>query len=183
MTMANQSALTFGVAAGLALPFGDLGDFAKLGFDVQGSAGFMLPQFPLSFRADLAWNQFAGKNVSANVGGTAFETGSTRIISGSINAIYEFPVAPTGAQPSVVRPYIIGGIGLYNTRTGEGRDNEGTTIPSTSATDFGINVGGGIMFRLSGLTAFTEARLQNVFVTGGSLRFIPVNFGLMFGGR
>lgn len=43
-----------------------------------------------------------------------------------------------------------------------------------------VNVGGGIAMPLSGFETFIEARYNQVQVSGGSLKFVPITFGVMF---
>ena len=48
------------------------------------------------------------------------------------------------------------------------------------ANHFGWNVGGGITMPLSGFDTFIEARYNQVQGNPGSLKFVPVTFGVMF---
>jgi hypothetical protein len=73
-----------------------------------------------------------------------------------------------------VSPYAIGGAGWCHstaalTGVGSGADN-----------NFCWNAGGGISMPLSGFDTFIEARYNQVQGDGGSLKFIPVTFGVMF---
>jgi opacity protein-like surface antigen len=73
-----------------------------------------------------------------------------------------------------VTPYLIGGAGLYNAAV---------NLPgfgSGSSNKFGWNIGGGIKLPLSGFDTFLEARYNQVQGNGGSLKFIPITFGVMF---
>ena len=45
---------------------------------------------------------------------------------------------------------------------------------------FGINVGGGFEFALSGFDTFVEARFHSVFTDNSSTKFIPISFGIKF---
>jgi len=153
-----QSSLTFNLAAGLALPNGSFGDAHDAGYALIAGMGLRQPGSPISFRAEgvyTAYNQKSFDGVKTSVGG----------ITG--NGIYAFSNPAT-----TVTPYIIGGIGEYNTRV-EVRNSE-----AASEWDFGWNVGGGLRFPLSGFSAYVEARYHKV--SNADLGFTPIVFGLAF---
>ncbi|MEP6550492.1 MAG: outer membrane beta-barrel protein [Gemmatimonadales bacterium] len=147
----------FGIALGAALPVSDLSDATNTGFNITGTIGFQPQMIPLGIRIDGAYNRFGIKQ-----GG-----GDIHFTSVTGNFVYSIPT--TG-----VSPYLIGGAGWYNaainlTGFGNGSDNH-----------FGWNVGGGIKMPLSGFDTFLEARYNQVQGNGGSLKFIPITFGVMF---
>jgi len=145
----------FGVAAGAALPVSDLSDIANTGFNGTVTVGFTPAMIPLGVRIDGAYNQFGLKT-----------TGNVHFLSLTGNLVYKFARAPR----ATVSPYAIGGVGLYNSESSGG----------PSENDFGWNLGGGISLPLSGFDTFIEARYNQVQVSGGSLKFIPITFGVMF---
>jgi Outer membrane protein beta-barrel domain len=153
----TPKSVQFGVAAGVAIPTSDLSNTTNTGFNVTGILGFQPTMIPLGVRVDAAYNQFGAKGGGANAHFTS--------VSG--NLVYKIP--STG-----VTPYLIGGAGWYNTAV------SATGFGTSSENDFGWNVGGGITMPLSGFETFLEARYNQVQVTGGSLKFIPVTFGVMF---
>jgi hypothetical protein len=147
----------FGIAAGAAIPVSDLGDSFNVGFNGTVTVGLNPQMIPLGIRIDGAYNQFAAKGGGADIHFTS--------VTG--NLVYKIP--GTG-----VSPYAIGGAGWYNaainiTGLGGGSDNH-----------FGWNLGGGISLPLSGFDTFVEARYNQVQGDGGSLKFIPITFGIMF---
>ena len=71
----------------------------------------------------------------------------------------------------MLRPYALGGLGLFNTRNPE---------TDQSDTNLGLQVGGGLTFQLSGFSTFAEARFVNVFSDGRSSRYVPITFGVRF---
>ena len=147
----------FGVAAGAALPMSDLSDAVNTGFNGTVTVGFHPSLIPLGIRIDGAYNSFGAKGGGANVHFTS--------VTG--NLVYSIP-------SESVTPYLIGGAGLYNaaitiTGFGTGSDNH-----------FGWNLGGGIKMPLSGFDTFLEARYNQVQGNNGSLKFIPITFGVMF---
>lgn len=147
----------FGVAAGAAFPTSDLSNSFSTGFNGTVTVGLNPEMIPLGIRIDGAYNQFNAKGGGANVHFTS--------VTG--NLVYKIP---SGG----VSPYLIGGGGWYNaavtvTGFGTGSDNH-----------FGWDLGGGITMPLSGFDTFLEARYNQVQGNGGSLKFIPVTFGVMF---
>jgi opacity protein-like surface antigen len=148
----------FGIAGGAALPTSDLSDGANTGYNITGAIAFNPQMVPLGIRVDGAYNRFGLKQ---GVDGDFHFTSVTG------NLVYKIPSA-------AVSPYLIGGAGWYNaaanvTGVGSGSDNH-----------FGWNVGGGLSMPLSGFDTFVEARYNQVQGDGGSLKFIPITFGIMF---
>lgn len=144
---------TFGVSLGGSLPTGDFGKGVKTGFVVGGLLETAPAALPVKLRFNLDYNQHSFKGGS----------GSIKNISGTANAVYDFP------SQSSFRPYVIGGVGAYHGRAG-----------GESDTNFGLNGGAGINIPLSGFSTFVEARYNHIFVSGGSQSYIPVVFGVRF---
>jgi hypothetical protein len=148
----------FGVAAGAALPTSDLSDGANTGWNATGTVAFNPALIPLGIRVDGAYNKFGFKNgLSGNFAFTS--------VTG--NLVYKIPSA-------TVSPYLIGGAGWYHASA------DVTGVGSGSDNHFGWNVGGGISMPLSGFDTFIEARYNQVQGNGGSLKYIPITFGVMF---
>ena len=86
-------------------------------------------------------------------------------------------VIPFGDPASTARPYAIGGVGVYRLKfSGE----FGSIDISDTQTKFGINIGGGFQFNLSGFDTFVEARFHSVFTEVDNTNFIPLSFGFKF---
>lgn len=147
----------FGIAAGAAVPVSDLGDSFNVGFNGTVTVGLNPAMIPLGIRIDAAYNQFGAKGGGANVDFTT--------VTG--NLVFKMPGA-------TVSPYAIGGAGWYNA------DVSITGLGSGSSNNFGWNLGGGISLPLSGFDTFIEARYNQVQGDGGSLKYVPITFGLMF---
>lgn len=83
------------------------------------------------------------------------------IESSSLFQISGSAVYPLSTASETFDPYLIGGIGLYDG-------------------DFGINVGAGADFAISGspLGFFAETRFHVVWPSGGSYTILPVNAGV-----
>lgn len=163
----NDKPISFGVSGGLSLPMGDLSDGASSGFVVAGHVFFKPAAIKaLRFRGDVAYDKWGAKE--------AFDEfdADFRSLSFVANAIYDIKTADN----SVVRPYVLGGVGLYNNKASvDILGFEG----SSSATDLGVQVGGGLTFKLSGFDTFAEAKFVNVFADG-SATWIPISFGVRF---
>ncbi len=164
-----QAQLAFGLAAGATVPSGSLHDRQNLGYNGLATLQLGVPVFPLQFRADLQYNGFGGKNF-VNAVNSAYNDADTRVISGTANAVFTLMTGP-------VKPYIIGGVGYYDTRL------QGTE----STRKFGYNYGAGVKFALTGASLFIEGRVHEVkdatFDVGGgrsTATFIPISLGILF---
>ncbi len=161
---------SFGVAGGLTVPVGDLGDVTSNGFNVRGIVRWARPDLPINFRGELGYTGLAGKNIS--IGSTALDGPDTRIFSAVANAMYT--IRGTALPEQGMRPYAIGGAGVYNFDYRRGNvDTAGGT------TAMGLNAGAGLRFRLAGLNSFAEARYHHVF-SEQPTNFIPISFGVLF---
>jgi hypothetical protein len=148
LTAANKP-FSFGAAAGAVVPISDLSNATNTGYNGTLILGLNTPALPMNFRIEGAYHNFGLKQGSGNVHNTS--------VTG--NAVFTFPTS----IPTAIRPYLIGGIGLYN--TGVSSDNVGP-FASKSSNDFGFNVGGGITIPLSGFNTFVEARYNRVATNG-----------------
>jgi opacity protein-like surface antigen len=84
----------------------------------------------------------------------------------------------------------LAGVGLYHTSGDQTATTGATqTTVSNSSTNVGLNVGAGVIWRISSFSTFAELRFHNVF-NGAidedgdktSARFFPLSVGLIFGG-
>jgi opacity protein-like surface antigen len=153
----------FGLAAGASMPIGDLGDALGVGWHAQGVVQFGLAALPVGLRADVTYHGLTGDDNFPDL----------NILSGNLNA--QLSMAGLVAQP-----YLIGGLGFYRGDYGDTPLPGGGTFDPEATTDFGINIGVGAQFNLSGFTTFLEARFHNIFGEGESAQLIPITFGIMF---
>src|SRR5690606_31254216 len=140
-------------------PMGDFGDAYDTGFNVMGTVGFQPAAMPVGLRFDLAYNSF-GSKIDQIAG---IDIDDAKIISGTANAVL------TTSNMSGVKPYVIGGVGLY-TRDGGG----------DSETKYGLNGGAGIEFALRGFNTYLEARYHSVFTENDNTSYVPLVFGIKF---
>lgn len=115
--LAAQTQLS--VAGGLAAPVTDLGDVADLGYNVGVGLNFGGTRLPIGARLEGGLNGFGLKNSSQ----------SLRIVTGTANALVNFSQRSDS-------PYIIGGLGIYNSKVGD----------FDSDNSLGVNLGGGLRF-------------------------------------
>lgn len=163
---AQANPIAFGVVAGASFPIGDFGDAANTGWHAGGLLQWRGPLFPIGIRGEVVYHRFGSKfddNVSLNV------------LTATVNGVFMFPVT----EPATVRPYIIGGGGLYRVGCSDcgGLDSE---------SNGGINLGAGIEVPLSGFTSIIEARWHMIFDSDDSVpnssnsMFVPISVGLLF---
>jgi len=156
----TASPVTFGVVAGASIPLGDFGDFAETGWHAGALVEWNSPVFPLGIRVDGVYHAFGDKSTVES---------NASIVAGTVNGVWLFPMT----QPSTVRPYLIGGGGIYNERC-DGCESQ---------TKFGLNGGAGVSIPLSGFTSIIEARFHIVFDSdagSSNTTFIPISVGLLF---
>lgn len=158
--MSGGRAVSFGLAGGATLPLGDAADAYDVGFNLMGLVNVQPDFLPVGARFDVMYHSLGGKSDL-----TGSLAGDLNVFGGTANAV--LTVSNTGT----VRPYVLGGVGLYNL------DSDGVT---ESVTKFGLNGGGGVDFGLGGFNTFVEARFHSVFTEGAKTNLVPVVFGLRF---
>ena len=144
------------VSGGVAAPVSDLSDVADVGYNFAAGLNFGGTRLPIGARLEGSLNGFNLKNFNEDV----------RILNATANAIVNL-----GQQAG--SPYLIGGLGIYNSRFGEA-DSENAV---------GVNLGGGLRFPLGNFNTFFEARYHAVLGDqddGANLHFIPITFGILF---
>ena len=144
------------VSGGIAAPVSDLSDIADVGYNVNAGLNFGGTYLPIGVRLEGSLNGFNIKDVSDDV----------RILNATANAIVNL-----GQQAG--SPYLIGGLGIYNSRFGS----------ADSENALGVNLGGGLRFPLGTLNGFFEARYHAMLGDrshGTNLQYVPITFGLVF---
>jgi hypothetical protein len=184
---------SFGVSGGLSVPTGDFSDAFGTGYNVDAFVGVRVPTLPVSFRFEGGYQEFGLKGSAKDRLRNADIEGDVkaRIISGTANLVYT--IAPPA---SVVRPYLIGGAGVYNLRT-RGTGDVGDFLEEfvgtreESTTRLGLNGGVGVEVPLSGISVFGEARVHTIFTpserdpesgdrVGGRTTIVPIKVGIRF---
>jgi opacity protein-like surface antigen len=161
-----------GFGGGVSVPTSDVRHALENG--INGQAFVLIDTGVLPpFRVNLAYQKFDYRDVL----GSGVQ-GNTRILSGvaAVN-LSLFTVGP-------LRPYVVAGVGAFGVRDAIDAGTTGPAI-SESVTEFGIDGGAGLAFRLGRLEAFVEGRVQNIYTEAGaidarSIRAIPVSLGILF---
>lgn len=146
----------FSVSGGVAAPMSDLGDAADLGYHIAAGLNFGAALLPIGARIEGSLSQFSLKNLNEDV----------RILNATANAVVNIGRGNDS-------PYLIGGLGIYNSKFGN-NDSENAV---------GANLGGGLRFPVGGLNAFFEARYHAMLGdrgAGANLQYIPITFGIVF---
>jgi opacity protein-like surface antigen len=138
---AHAQALSFGVGGGVVVPTGDLADGTSTGYSGTALLRVQPPMSPLGFQVDAFYTRFGLDGVD----------GHSRLMGGTANAVFAFPGA------SAAKPYLIGGLGLYNGKTT--LDGIGS---SEASTKLGFNAGAGFDFGLGKAKLYAEGRFHAI---------------------
>jgi opacity protein-like surface antigen len=170
--MPQRHLFRIGFGGGVSVPTSDVRDALENGINGQAFVLIDTGMLP-PFRVNLGYQKFDFRDV---LGGGP--QGNTRILSGvaAINMSL-FTIGP-------LRPYVMAGLGAFGVRDEIEAGTAGPAI-SESVTEFGIDGGAGLAFRLGRLEAFVEGRVQNIYTEAGAIdartiRAIPVSFGILF---
>ena len=152
------------MSGGLSAPVGDLGKSVDAGYVVAGHIWFNPASFTsVGFRGDVSYDNWKTKTGNVNFRSLGF----------TANAL----IHPAVSKSTVV-PYLIGGGGFYNTKSYLSKPY--TSSSSGTSSNFGLQGGGGIEFKLSGFSTFAEAKFVNVFTNGNATNWVPITFGVRF---
>jgi hypothetical protein len=165
---AHAQALSFGVGGGVVVPTGDLADGNSMGYSGTALVRVQPALSPLGFQVDAFYTRFGLE------GGV---DGHSRLMGGTANAVFAFPGV------SAAKPYLIGGLGLYNGKTTI--DGLGST---DSQTKLGFNAGAGFDFGVGKARLYAEGRFHAIMksltdATTGDEKtayMIPLTVGLRF---
>lgn len=152
----GQSPARLGLLAGATVPVSDYATGKDVGYHIGLLLDVRIPLSPVGFRIDGAFHEigYSGNSTKQDIWST------------NANVLLKFP---TG---TMIVPYVIGGVGIYNT-------HRTLILGAHSSTDPGMNVGGGLRFELSDITTFVEARYHRVTGDAG-IRMVPITLGVLF---
>jgi len=159
-----QAGLSLGLGAGAVVPTGSMADVNSTGWTGQAALRVKPAVSPLGFQVDAFYTRLGLENDL---------DGHSRMIGGTANAVFAFPSA------AVARPYLLGGVGVYNAKTT--LDGFGSTDAETK---FGANAGAGVDLKLGSAALFAEGRFHAIFkgVSDGvdekTAYMIPLTVGL-----
>jgi opacity protein-like surface antigen len=155
------------VGSGLSVPMAESGftDAYNLGFNAHGSLTFPLSN-NVSVRGDIQYNNFPYDESSPNFGGNFTAT----TIKGDL-IVGKF-------DSREVSPYGLAGAGLYIISASITQNNVSI---SSSETDFGIGIGGGVNFGVSPKASiYIETQYNFIFNDGTAKGYLPIKAGVMF---
>jgi opacity protein-like surface antigen len=165
---AHAQGLSFGIGGGAVVPTGTFAEGNSMGWSAMAVARVKPPVAPLGFQVDAFYSRFGLENDIP---------GHSRLIGATANALFAFPSA------SPVRPYLLGGLGLYNGKTSI---DDAPELESQSK--FGLNAGAGFDFAMGSANLFADARFHAILKgTAGdapdeeaTAYMIPITLGLRF---
>lgn len=178
---AQKAGLGFGGSIGANVPNGDFGDGAKTGLVANGFVGLGTGRFGL--RGELFWSRSDLDNaVIRRVGDVVLPSNGIGNVTGNVDLIGATANLVLPLTQSAVRPYLIGGVGVYNRRVSQdiGGTFEEFRNLKDEQTDVGYNGGVGIAFGGLGPSFFIEARYHSVATTPERTKFVPVVVGFSF---
>lgn len=164
---AMERPFKIGFGGGVSVPVSDYKSSFDSGFHGKAMFQWKVPSLPLSLGTSLGYEKFDLKSVAPGV------IGSQNILSALGNASYHFPVGP-------IKPYVTAGLGAYHI------SSSATGVPDAKTTKFGIDGGLGVEFKLGGISAFAEGRIENIYTSDQGVaqsfntQVIPVTFGVLF---
>ncbi|MHB1863830.1 MAG: hypothetical protein ACYCVL_12780 [Gemmatimonadaceae bacterium] len=143
-----------GATAGLNVPLSDLSRQTQTGLLIDAFLTGTPRQWPAALRGELSYSDLPG----------ALNRASQHVTGFTLNAV--LPVASAGSAP-----YVLGGLGLYNT---------GSYAGFPSENDLGVDLGVGYRWQRPGVSYFAEVRFTDVAHTGVSRQMLPIMFGVIF---
>ncbi|HET7583928.1 MAG TPA: outer membrane beta-barrel protein [Gemmatimonadaceae bacterium] len=182
-----QIPLKFSLGGGVTAPTGDVGDITNTGWHARGMMTLSAVLIPLSVRGEIEYHNMELNNLG-------FDHGDLSILGGGVSLAWTFPL------PSRVRPYLLGGVGVYRVRASvhEGppppdrlspgapllsADVIGESGEDDSETKFGFSGGAGLDVWLGGgVSLFVEGRYLGVNTSGSRTSIVPISIGFTFRG-
>lgn len=191
---AAPTPVTVSIMAGAAMPMGDLDDLFDIGYNLTGGVEFAPRMVPFGMRGEIGYTRFRSETLTLpdGEGGEFSFKPKASNLSFVLNAI----LGPT-VPAAQIRPYAIGGVGYYNTSVGGSFSGGGFDVSgSESEGGFGFNGGAGVRFQFVGFSSFIEARYHHLLkgmieesddfdapTRWKSAAYLPITFGISFGGR
>ncbi|MEW5701299.1 MAG: outer membrane beta-barrel protein [Candidatus Zixiibacteriota bacterium] len=162
-----------GPGAGAAIPMGDFGDAADIGFGFGGVGDYMLTP-NLAVGADFMYNMLGAK-VEEDLEDVSVDDFKLLQITG--HAKYFF-----GQDGAKMTPYLFGGAGFYNMKGGVSVDIGDIDLDvSASSTEFGVNGGAGMLFKAGEkMKVGVQGAFHNVMTEGDATQYISAGAFLLF---
>ena len=179
---AQLPGIGLGAAIGANLPAERYADGAKPGVVGNLFAELRLGA-PLALRASLLWSRSDIDNPLIRPANTdALPPVAQGDVTGDVNLLGASADLRLDLGRSMIRPYVVGGVGVYRRRVAQdiaGAAEEFRSLRRTD-TDVGYNGGGGLKLAMGVASVFAEARYYSVRTTPDRTNFVPVMVGLSF---
>jgi len=180
--MAQKAGLGFGASIGANVPNGDYSNGTKTGLVANGFIGLGTGRFGL--RGELFWSRSDLDNaIIRKVGDAVLPSDGVGDVTGNVNLIGGTANIVLPLTQSVVKPYLIGGVGVYNRRVSQnvaGTVDEFQSLKDSQSRKIGYNGGVGLSIGGVGPSFFIEARYHSVATEPDKTRFVPVVLGFSF---
>ena len=154
---------------------------AKTGLVANGFVGVGTGRFGL--RGELFWSRSDLDNaVIRKVGNAVLPSDGVGTVTGNVNLVGASANLVLPLTQSIVKPYVIGGGGVYRRRVAQdigGTLDEFRSLRDTQ-TDVGYNGGVGLSIGGMGPSLFIEARYVSVATSPDRTKFVPVVIGFSF---
>ena len=179
---AQLPGIGFGVALGTNLPAAKYDEGVKPG--VVGNL-FAELRFgaPVSLRGSLLWSRSDIDNpLIRPVNSDNLPPVRSGDVTGDVNLLGASADLTFELGRSVLRPYVVGGVGVYARRVAQdiaGAADEFRNLRRTD-TDVGYNGGAGFKLVLGPAALFVEGRYYSVRTKPDKTNFVPVTVGLSF---
>jgi opacity protein-like surface antigen len=175
VTSASAKPFEIGFGGGATVPLSHAKDAFKTGWHGTGILNLNIPMLPVGLSGSFSYHHFSLEESPAT-GGLG---GSGRILAGMANATIGLPI------PGPIKPYITAGVGEFNIKA----EADSAGAESRSTTKFGIDGGAGLRISIpgTGIHAFIEGKVQNIYTDQGvnktvinnfKTQIVPVTFGI-----
>ena len=179
--MAQKAGVGFGASIGANVPNGDYSNGTKTGLVANGFVGLGTGRFGL--RGELFWSRSDLDNaIIRKVGDVVLPSNGVGDVTGDVNLIGASANIVLPLTQSTIKPYLIGGVGVYNRRVAQnisGTIDEFRSLDNKQ-TEMGYNGGVGLSIGGAGPSFFIEARYHSVATEPDKTRFVPVVLGFSF---
>ncbi len=178
---AQGPGIGFGASVGANIPEGDYADGAKTGLVATGFLALRM-NTNVALRGELFWSRSDLDNaVVRKVGDAVLPEDGIGNVTGDVDLVGGLANLEVSAGSSILRPYAIGGVGVYRRRVAQDVEGAAQEFRDLKESDskFGWNAGAGLKLSLAGFGMFLEARYHSVS-TEPKTNFIPVTVGISF---
>jgi hypothetical protein len=170
-TARAHAQISVGLGGGATFPLGTISNTYETGYNILADLALGEKSNPVNIRFDGMFNDLGAKS--------GFSIHSQQMWTLNANAVFNIG-ADTG---KAVIPYIIGGVGYYNTSYNVSAVNtpSGETLTLTGnihQNSLGLNAGLGLHVGKGKVSGFIEARYHYVFVGNHNFQFLPLTAGI-----